>query len=380
MGDKENNIGPTTRLSKKRAFESTPLLDHQSMQQFSKTRKRVPLGDLTNRANLGIDQKPNPGAIKNPKLKKTEKREKNKGHEPAEKSSEAEEPVKKSEIVSSLIDKNNCDYALLMYQHLQSLEVEEGRRPLANYLEKVQKDVNQAMRDILLDWLVEVAEEYKLVSDTLYLTVYYIDRFLSQHSISRNKLQLLGVSSMLVASKYEEISPPRVEDFCYITDNTYSREEVVKMERDVLKFLNFEMGTPTIKTFLRIFTRIAQEKPDVGSLQMEFLGCYLAELSLLDYGCLRFLPSMVAASAIFLSRFIIKPNVHPWSLTLQRCSGYRPLELRECVLAIHALQLSKQGKSFQAVRDKYSQHQFKFVAALSYPSEVPASLFECIDE
>lgn len=78
--------------------------------------------------------------------------------------------------------------------------MEEKRRPLPGYMEKVQKDVNQAMRDILLDWLVEVAEEYKLVSDTLYLTVSYIDRFLSQHSITRNKLQLVGVACMLIAS------------------------------------------------------------------------------------------------------------------------------------------------------------------------------------
>lgn len=51
--------------------------------------------------------------------------------------------------------------------------------------------------------------------------------------------------------KYEEINPPHVDDFCYITDNTYSKEEVVKMEADVLKSLRFEMGNPTVKTFLR---------------------------------------------------------------------------------------------------------------------------------
>ena len=80
------------------------------------------------------------------------------------------------------------------------IQVEKKRRPLPDYMEKVQKDINPAMRDILLDWLVEVAEEYKLVSDTLYLTVSYVDRFLSHHSVNRNKLQLLGVSCMLIAS------------------------------------------------------------------------------------------------------------------------------------------------------------------------------------
>ena len=79
-------------------------------------------------------------------------------------------------------------------------QVDPKRRPLPDYIEKVQKDVTPNMRGILVDWLVEVAEEYKLVSDTLYLTVSYVDRFLSFNVLSRQRLQLLGVSSMLIAS------------------------------------------------------------------------------------------------------------------------------------------------------------------------------------
>lgn len=79
-------------------------------------------------------------------------------------------------------------------------QVEENRRPVPNYMEKVQRDITPAMREVLVDWLVEVADEYKLVSDTLHLTVNFIDRFLSSRALSRTRLQLLGVSSMLVAS------------------------------------------------------------------------------------------------------------------------------------------------------------------------------------
>ena len=78
--------------------------------------------------------------------------------------------------------------------------MEVKRRPLPDYIEKVQKDVNANMRGILVDWLVEVAEEYKLLSDTLYLSISYIDRFLSANVLNKQRLQLLGVSSMLVAS------------------------------------------------------------------------------------------------------------------------------------------------------------------------------------
>src|SRR4051794_36495539 len=89
-----------------------------------------------------------------------------------------------------------------------------------------QREVNPNMRAILVDWLVEVAEEYNLSSDTLYLCVNYVDRYLAQASVSRRQLQLLGITCMLIAAKYEEISCPSLEEFIVISDSTYSKEEV----------------------------------------------------------------------------------------------------------------------------------------------------------
>ncbi|XAR72948.1 hypothetical protein NMG60_11019763 [Bertholletia excelsa] len=357
MGEQEDNVA-STPVYRKRPFDSP-------------TKKRVPLGELTNSPDIVLLQSSDPRYSRKPKPR-SKRKKKQKVHESAD-----------SEVAARADDNHDTQnrvYAPLIYQHLHALEVDEKRRPLPNYMERVQWDINPAMRYMLLDWLVEVAEEYKLVSDTVYLTISYIDRFLSQNAINRNKLQLLGVSCMLIASKYEEISPPHVEDFCYMTDNTYTREEVVNMERDVLSFLNFEMSTPTIKTFLRIFTRVAQENCKDFTLQLEFLACYLAELSLLDHECLRFLPSTIAASAIFLSRFTIQPHMNPWNLEMQNYSGYKPSELKECVLAIHDLQLNRRGMSLRAIREKYKDHKFKCVAMLSSPSEVPSSYFEATNE
>ncbi|KAG5542055.1 hypothetical protein RHGRI_021787 [Rhododendron griersonianum] len=115
--------------------------------------------------------------------------------------------------------------------------------------------------------------------------------------------------------KYEEISPPKVGDFCYITNNTYTKKEVVKMEADILGYLKFEIGSATIKTFLRILIKIAQESYKTPNLKLEFLCYYLSELSLLDHGCVKYLPSLVAASVIFLSRFTIQSKLHPWVRT-----------------------------------------------------------------
>lgn len=109
-------------------------------------------------------------------------------------------------------------YTKEIYSYLRTLEMEHRVSP--HYMQS-QRDINATMRGILIDWLVEVAEEYRLEAETLYLAVNYIDRFLSQVPVNRSKLQLVGVTCMLVAAKYEEIHPPAVDEFVYISDNTY---------------------------------------------------------------------------------------------------------------------------------------------------------------
>ncbi|KZV54549.1 hypothetical protein F511_01347 [Dorcoceras hygrometricum] len=353
MADQENCVRVTRLAAKKRAAA-------ESSQEHNK-KKRVVLGEIQNvvsSRDLGLGKKMKCDVAMRKKEVKPKRVAKNSKSSVKDTSGVKEDYDSGFDVNAESDDPQMCGaYVSDIYGYLHSMEMDVKRRPLADYLEKIQKDVTANMRGILLDWLVEVAEEYKLVSDSLYLTVSYIDRFLSTNSINRQKLQLLGVSSMLIASKYEEITPPHVEDFCYITDNTYTKEEVVKMEADVLKSLKFEMGNPTVKTFLRRFTRIAQEDYKDSILQVEFLGYYLAELSLLDYECIKFLPSLIAASVIFLTRYTLQPNQHPWNLDLQRHSRYKAMDLKECVHILHDLQLRKKGASLLAVREKYNQHK-----------------------
>lgn len=233
------------------------------------------------------------------------------------------------------------------------------------------------MRAILIDWLVEVAEEYRLVPDTLYLTVNYIDRYLSGNSMDRQRLQLLGVACMMIASKYEEICAPQVEEFCYITDNTYFKDEVLEMESSVLNYLKFEMTAPTPKCFLRRFVRAAQGATDeVSSMQLECLANFLAELSLIEYSMLCYAPSLVAASAIFLAKFILLPTKRPWNSTLQHYTHYQPSDLVDCVKDLHRLCCNTHNSSLPAIREKYSQHKYKHVAKKYCPPTIPPEFFQ----
>ena len=110
-----------------------------------------------------------------------------------------------------------------------------------NYMKETQQDINEKMRSILIDWLVEVHLKFKLVPESLYLTVNIIDRYLEREQVNRSKLQLVGVTAMLIACKYEEIYPPIVKDFVFITDNAYNKEEILRMERKMLSCLDFDV-------------------------------------------------------------------------------------------------------------------------------------------
>jgi len=110
-------------------------------------------------------------------------------------------------------------------------------RPNANYMRK-QPDISSNMRSILMEWLVEVADEYKLQPQTLYLGSSYVDRFLSCMSVTRSKLQLLGTAALYLAAKLEEIYPPELKDFVYITDDTYTKRQVsYHVCRETLRFI-----------------------------------------------------------------------------------------------------------------------------------------------
>ncbi|CAI9114071.1 OLC1v1014690C1 [Oldenlandia corymbosa var. corymbosa] len=264
-------------------------------------------------------------------------------------------------------------YASDIYSYLHVAEID--RRPNSTYMETVQQDITPPMRAILVDWLVEVCDEYKLIPDTLYLTVYLIDAFLSLESIARQRLQLLGITCLLIASKFEEICAPRVAELCLITDCTYTKAEVIEMESRVLNNLNFRVSAPTARTFLRRFIRAAQLSYDLTedfNLKLELLAKYLTDLTLIHYGFLKFFPSAVAASAVFLARWTLRQSGHPWNATLEHYTKYKSSDLKVTVCALQCLQWNSASCPTNAIRTIYCQAKFKFVAALTSPVLVDA--------
>lgn len=230
-----------------------------------------------------------------------------------------------------------------------------------------QRDINAQMRAILIDWLVEVAEEYRLVPETLHLAVNYIDRFLSYVPVARSKLQLVGVTCMLIASKYEEIHPPAVDEFVYISDNTYKREEIMSMEAIILNRLNFELSIATSKGFLNRFMKAA--KAGECDATTEALCQYLCELTLQEYSFLKYRPSQIAAAAFRLALHTMR--LPSWTPLLEQISGFSANQLSGCVTEMHAVFRKAEANSLQAVREKYSHAKFLCVSTLKPPETLP---------
>lgn len=186
----------------------------------------------------------------------------------------------------------NNDYLIEMYHNLK-LE-EKNVKSLFGYM-KNQSDINEKMRAMLVDWLIDVHFKFKLKSDTLFLTIWLVDKYLSLKRVKRNKLQLIGVTCMLIACKYEEIYSPEVFDFVYITENSYEKKDIIDLEMEILTLLDFNVTVPTSNSFYEIISSIL-----CFSVQEFFLGKYLLEMFLLDYRSLKYKPSEIADTICFI--------------------------------------------------------------------------------
>ena len=186
----------------------------------------------------------------------------------------------------------NNEYLLEMYQNL--ILEEKNVKSLFGYM-KNQTDINEKMRAMLIDWLIDVHFKFKLKADTLFLTIWLVDKYLSLKKVKRNKLQLIGVTCMLIACKYEEIYSPEVFDFVYITENSYEKKDIIELEMEILTLLDFNVTVPTSNSFYEIISSLL-----CFSIQEFYLGKYLLEMFLLDYRSLKYKPSEIANTVCFI--------------------------------------------------------------------------------
>lgn len=207
------------------------------------------------------------------------------------------------------LDDEDADDPLMVSEYVNEIfdylrELEPATQPNPDYMDH-QDDLQWKMRGILVDWLIEVHTRFRLLPETLFLAVNIVDRFLSSKVVMLDKLQLVGVTAMFIAAKYEEVFSPHVQYFRHVADDGFTEEEILRAERFVLSTLDYNLSYPNPMNFLR---RIS--KADQYDFQTRTVAKYLMEISLLDHRFMEFMPSHVAAAAMYLSRMMLERG--PW--------------------------------------------------------------------
>ena len=168
-----------------------------------------------------------------------------------------------------------------------------------DYLQKVQTDIRDTSRAFLLEWMIDVHRKFRLIPEVLFVALHILDQYLSRQKIQKNQLHILGVTTLVLAAKYEEIYPPSIKDFLEISENSFNAAMVISMEKEILQAIQFRVTAPSAYRFLQRFRRLSVEnnKDD----ELFFFAQYLLEVSLLDASLLKFLPSQLAASCYILA-------------------------------------------------------------------------------
>ncbi|XP_049873706.1 G1/S-specific cyclin-E [Pectinophora gossypiella] len=202
------------------------------------------------------------------------------------------------------------------------------------------------MRAILLDWLNEVCEVYKLHRETFHLTVDYVDRYLSNTAdVQKGRLQLIGITCLFIAAKVEEVYPPKIGEFAYVTDGACTTEEILLEELLILKILSWNITPITINSWLNVYMQLASEgksakrrllgesEPGVNALRgytfifpqyssLEFVVCgQLIDLAVLHVDVNMYSYSAVAAAAMahaFTKELALRVSGFSWE-SLEPC-------------------------------------------------------------
>ncbi|KIY43775.1 hypothetical protein FISHEDRAFT_51848 [Fistulina hepatica ATCC 64428] len=250
-------------------------------------------------------------------------------------------------------DNDNADPAMVseycdeIFEYMSQLETEI--LPARNYMDS-QHEIDANMRQVLVDWLLQVHLRYHMLPETLWIAINIIDRFLSLRVVSCVKLQLVGVAAMFIASKYEEILAPSVDEFVFMCEKGYSREEILKGERIILQTLDFKIShycSPY--SWMRKMSRA-----DNYDLRTRTLGKFLTEAMLMDHRFIAVKPSLAAAVGMYCARRMLGGD---WSPAFVYHSGYTEEQLVPgCTLLLE--KLVEPGFSRLYVCKKYANRKF----------------------
>ncbi|XP_021772223.1 G2/mitotic-specific cyclin S13-7-like [Chenopodium quinoa] len=261
------------------------------------------------------------------------------------------------------IDAADADNELAVVEYVEEIykfyRTTEDEYRVFDYM-PLQSHINEKMRMILIDWLVEVHNKFELLPETLYLTIDLVDRYLSTKIVSRKELQLVGISSMLLACKYEEIWAPEVNDFMSISDNAYTHKQILAMEKEILLKLEWNLTVATPYVFLVRFIKATVPTDK----EMEHMAFYLAENGLMQYQLVvSYCPSLIAAASVYAALHYLG-RTPVWTDTLKHYTDYSEEQLKECAKMLIKFQMTAKENKMKGVLRKFSSSDRGAVALL----------------
>ncbi len=206
----------------------------------------------------------------------------------------------------------------------------ENVDPINTKNSSFQTELTEQMRSILIDWMIDICEEHKLLPNTLYLAVHLVDFVVTKILIKKTQYQLLGCACLFLATKIEEINTISVDSLVYLSDYSFDSAALISMEYTVIKILDFDINIPTRYYFLNRYSMAAQLNPK----ELCFAQ-YVLELTLLDFSFYRFEMSKVAAAVIQFTIQALRSITQPtWTESLRFYTRFYESDLSDLIFMI----------------------------------------------
>jgi len=234
---------------------------------------------------------------------------------------------------------------------------EHINHPKPHGLEETQTLINESCRSLVVDWLVDVSTQYKLSDDSLFLAVNLLDRYISIKKINTKEFQLIACGALFIACKFEEIYPPEIIDFCLIMNNAFSRNDILRIEYEILKTLDFDILCVSPLVFLKRFLDVSK-----SALKAFALSNFILEISLLEIKTLKYMPSLLAASSLYISRKLLIRNEELWNEDMEFYTGYSVNQMEDCIVLLYKILKCIPNNSLCSSKNKYSDKKFLEIA------------------
>ena len=253
--------------------------------------------------------------------------------------------------------KYNGDYINESYNNLLQEELVMKIKPIYGYMSS-QSDINIKMRAILVDWLIEMHDKFNFKSQTLYQTIWLIDTYLSLKYIKRSDFQLLGLGCMYISCKFNEIFYPILKDCIEISDGAYTKDDLLRIEKDILKTINYNILPPSKEDFYNIIAKAFE-----FTEKQYFLGKFFMENSLIDYNMLKYTSSVIAVACSYIVMKFFKienyKKLYSTRIIYDKC----PQKIiKDAARELCFLVKNLNNSEFKAIKKKYSSDKFYNVA------------------